>query len=82
MCLKRRTTLNINHKIVPLFNDTNITTPHYLMELSTRYWRRVIENSTPLSDYTVTKVNNHKIVTYDDISYRSLIKPIKKRTTS
>ena len=82
MCLTRAKALNINHEIVPLFNDKNITASHCLKELSTRDWRRMIENSIHLSGYTATKINNHKIVTYDDISYGSLSKPIKKRTKS
>ena len=72
--------VNINNDL--LFNDNNITAPHWLMELSTRDYRRVVEKSIHISGYIVAQVNNYKIGTYDDISYECLIKLIKKRTTS
>ena len=82
MCLISTKALNIDYEIPPLFNDENITVPHFLMELSSQDWRRVKENSIHLNRYTVTKVNKHKIVIYDEIYYGALIKPIKKRSTS
>ena len=82
MCLTRTKASNINHEIVPSVDDKNITAPRCWMDLSTRYWRRVIKNYNHINSYTVTKINKYKIVTYDNISYGSYIKLIKKRITS
>ena len=68
--------------IPPAYIDKHIDAPHCVMGLSIRHWNRMKDNSINLSGYRVNKVKKHKTVAYNEVTYGSNVKPMKKRLMS
>ena len=68
---------SITSSIVPSFSDTGIQTPHCLLHLSAKEWRRCKLNSI-----NVTGLFKSNITAYDNVVFGSNIKaPLKKSTS-
>ena len=72
----------VTNDLKPLYQQGNVTAPHFVMELSMSDWKMMAHFYINLGVYKVATVNKQQIVSYDTIEYVSEIITMKKRSNS